>query len=171
MRYVDYIGNLARLAVELVNDEPVSELRREMFRQHEITPPGGPELAALLPALRAAVASAADGGPIEPVNALLDRYPPRIHISDHDGAPHLHFAPNRARGADAIRWLGGCCAAALAHLVCGDPAVAIGRCRAAGCDRFYVDDSRNHSRRFCSGACASRTTVAAHRARRRTTPR
>jgi predicted RNA-binding Zn ribbon-like protein len=30
-----------------------------------------------------------------------------------------------------------------------------------------VDSTRNHSKRFCSDACANRTKVAAHRARRR----
>jgi predicted RNA-binding Zn ribbon-like protein len=108
----------------------------------------------------------ADGGPITPVNTLLARFPPDIHVSDHDapGERHLHFARN---SEDAISWLGRCCAAALAHVICGDPDVAVGRCQAAGCQRFYVDDSRNRSRRFCSNACASRTTVAAHRARRK----
>jgi predicted RNA-binding Zn ribbon-like protein len=77
---------------------------------------------------------------------------------------HLHFARN---GEDAIPWLCRCCAAALAQVICGDPGVTVGRCLAAGCQRFYVDDSRNRSRRFCSNACASRTTVAAYRARRK----
>ncbi|MFC4585949.1 CGNR zinc finger domain-containing protein [Sphaerisporangium corydalis] len=36
-----------------------------------------------------------------------------------------------------------------------------------GASDSYIDRSRNRSRRFCSGACASRTTVAAHRARSR----
>ncbi|MEU9450324.1 CGNR zinc finger domain-containing protein [Streptomyces sp. NPDC048277] len=45
--------------------------------------------------------------------------------------------------------------------------MTIGRCHAATCERFYVDDSRNRTRRFCSNACAGRTTVAAHRARRK----
>jgi predicted RNA-binding Zn ribbon-like protein len=48
----------------------------------------------------------------------------------------------------------------------GDPAVTVGRCQAAGCRRFYVDESRNRSRRFCGNACGSRTTVAAYRAGR-----
>jgi hypothetical protein len=168
VRYVDYIGNLTRLAVELVNGEEASTLRREMFRQHRIEAPSQADLAELLPALRAAVEAAADSGPIGPVNALLARFPPHVQVSDHDspGAAHLHFAPN---GEDPVPWLGRGCAAALAHVVCGDPAVAVGRCQAAGCDRFYVDESRNHSRRFCSNACASRTTVAAYRARRKPT--
>ncbi|MGI8331249.1 CGNR zinc finger domain-containing protein [Actinomadura scrupuli] len=166
---VDYIGNLTRLAVELVNGDEASELRHEMFRQHGIEAPDEARLAALLPALREALAAVAGGGPAGPVNALLKRFPPRIEVSDHDvaGAGHLHFAPN---GEEAVRWLGSSCSAALAHVICGDPAVSVGRCGAAGCERFYVDQSRNHTRRFCSNACASRTTVAAYRSRHRTRP-
>ncbi|MEU0965965.1 CGNR zinc finger domain-containing protein [Streptomyces sp. NPDC005917] len=166
MRYVDYIGNLTRLAVEFVNGDGPSELRQEMFRQHRVREPDSARLATFLPGLRDAVAAAAQGAPTGPVNALLEQHPPLVRVDDHDGegSPHLHFAPN---GEDAVTWLGRSCAAALAHVVCGDPAVTIGRCHAAGCERFYVDDSRNRARRFCSNACASRTTVAAHRARRR----
>lgn len=109
-----------------------------------------------------AVAAVADGRPADLVNDLLRRFPPQLRVSEHDGDRHLHFA---ADGSDAVGWLGRSCAAALAHVICGDPRVTIGRCHADGCPRFYVDDSRNRSGRFCSGACASRTTVAAHRAR------
>jgi predicted RNA-binding Zn ribbon-like protein len=66
-----------------------------------------------------------------------------------------------------VTWLGRSCAAPLAHVVCGDPAVTIGRCHAAACGRFHLDPSRNRTRRFCSHTCASRTTVAAYRARRK----
>jgi predicted RNA-binding Zn ribbon-like protein len=44
----------------------------------------------------------------------------------------------------------------------------LGVCAAEGCDDVYVDTSRNASRRYCSNTCASRSTVAAYRARRRT---
>jgi predicted RNA-binding Zn ribbon-like protein len=166
MQYVDYIGNLTLLAVEIVNGDAPSRLRREMFGQHHVTEPDAELLAGFVPQLRRAVEAAAEGGPIDAVNALLRKHPPLIRVDDHDGegSAHLHFAPN---GEDALSWLGRSCAAALAHVVCGDPAVTIGRCHAAGCDRFYVDGSRNRTRRFCSNACASRTTVAAYRARRR----
>lgn len=166
MQYVNYIGNVTRVAVELVNGDPASDLLREMYRQHEIEPASGHRLEELLPYLTEAVGAVADGGPITPVNALLARYPPDIHVSDHDapGEQHLHFARN---GDDAISWLGRCCAAGLAHVICGEPGVTVGRCQAAGCQRLYVDDSRNRSRRFCSNACASRTTVGAYRARRK----
>jgi predicted RNA-binding Zn ribbon-like protein len=166
VEYVDYIGNLTRLAVEIVNGDPPSDLRREMFRQHGITEPGTEQLAALLPKLREALRAATRCGPLDPINTLLAQHPPVIRVDDHDGegTPHVHFAHH---GEDAIAWLGRSCAAAIAYVVCGDPAVTIGRCHAGTCVRFYVDDSRNRTRRFCSNACASRTTVAAYRARRK----
>jgi predicted RNA-binding Zn ribbon-like protein len=168
VRYVAYIGNLTRIAVELVNGGEPSELRREFFRQHHIAEPGADSLAGLLPALREAVSAAADGGPIAPLNLLLQYFPPAMYVSEHDGEgqPHLHFARD---AEEPVPWLGRSCAAALAHVICGDPDVTVGRCQADSCDRFYVDDSRNRSRRFCSNTCASRTTVAAYRARRKAT--
>jgi hypothetical protein len=165
VRYVAYIGNLTRLAVELVNGDEPSELRREFFRQHDIAEPDADELAYLVRPLREAITAVADNGPIAPINLLLERFPPVIHVSEHGGeGQHLHFARN---GEESVAWIGRSCAAALAHAICGDPEVGVGRCQADGCGRFYVDDSRNRSRRFCSNTCASRTTVANHRARRR----
>jgi predicted RNA-binding Zn ribbon-like protein len=168
VRYVAYIGNLARLAVDLVNDDDPSDLRRAFFAQHRIAEPDTNTLAKLIPSLRDAVAAVADKGPIASINLLLERFPPEIIVSEHDGkdGPHLHFARD---GESTVSWLGRGCAAALAHLICGDPDVTVGRCQADNCARFYVDDSRNRSRRFCSNTCASRTTVAAYRARRKTT--
>jgi hypothetical protein len=166
VRYIAYIPNLTRLAAELVNGDEPGELRQEFFRQHRITEPSTNDLEELLPVLRAAIAAVADRGPIAPVNVLLDRFPPAMLVSDHDGAgrPHLHFANDEE---DPLDWLGRSCAAALAHVICGDPDVTVGSCAASGCARYFVDDSRNQSRRFCSNTCASRTTVAAHRARRK----
>ena len=60
-----------------------------------------------------------------------------------------HFSRN---ATPAKRWLGQLIAAKLALV-------------AAGCGNYFVDQSRNRTRRFCSNACASRTTVAAYRAR------
>jgi hypothetical protein len=170
MRYEDYIGNLAQLAVELVNSGSADDLTgiaADLFSEHGVGRPGAGELAGLLGLLRPAMAAVAEGGDPEPVNRLLRRHPPRLHISDHDGLPHLHHAEN---GEAPVPWLGRSCAAALAHVACGVPEVTIGRCQATGCPRFFVDQSRNHSRRFCSNTCASRTTVAAYRERRKGTP-
>jgi predicted RNA-binding Zn ribbon-like protein len=162
MRYEDYIGNLARLAVDLVNAGSVAD---DMLTEHGIDQPTERNLAPLLKVLRPAVAAVADGTDLEPVNRLLRRYPPRLHISVHDGHPHLHHAEN---GSEPVSWLGRSCAAGLAHVACGVPEVTIGRCQA--CPRYFVDQSRNHSRRFCGNTCASRTTVAAYRARQSITP-
>ena len=167
MRYEDYIGNLARLAVELVNTataDGLTGIDADLLVEHGITRPTTDELAQLLSLLRPAVVAVAEAGDPEPVNRLLRRYPPRLHVSGHDGLPHLHHAED---GEPPIPWLGRSCAAALAHVACGVPEVTIGRCQAATCPRFFVDQSRNHSRRFCGNTCASRTTVAAYRERRR----
>jgi CGNR zinc finger len=179
VRYVNYaradaevykqaMGNLARLAVTVANTGRTAGLTgvdAELFAEHLVTPPDDGELARFLPGLRKALGAVADEGDLTPVNALLSRYPPRLRISTHDGQAHLHHAEN---GEPGLTWLGRCCAAALAHVACGIPDVTIGRCQADGCPNFFVDQSRNRSRRFCSNACASRTTVAAYRARRRT---
>ena len=170
MAYTDYIGNVCRLAVELVNSrgECCSELAQQMYAEHDVTPPTPARLAAVLPMMSAALAAVADHDlgerPLAPVNALLRSYPPSISVSDHDGAAHVHFASDRDAGAD---WTARSCGAALAYVMSGEVPVTVGRCAAEGCDRFFVDDSRNRSRRFCSSTCASRTTVSAYRTRRK----
>jgi hypothetical protein len=169
VNYEDYIGNLARLAVDVVNaggTDSLAGTSLELFIEHDVTPPTAEEVASLLRHLAPAVAAVADGGSIDPVNRLLSSYPPRLHVSNHDGegVAHLHHARN---GEAGLTWLGRSCAAALAHVACGVPEIVIGRCQASDCARFFVDQSRNHSRRFCGNTCASRTTVAAHRARNR----
>src|SRR6266536_4473311 len=123
MRYEDYIGNLARLAVALVNAGSAGELTgvdADLLSEHDVTRPTDDELAPLLAQLRPAVAAVAEGGDLDPVNRLLRRYPPRPHISTHDGLPHLHHAED---GEPPIPWLGRSCAAALAHIACGVPEV------------------------------------------------
>ena len=169
MEYGDYIGNMARLVVDLVNTggtdglSPVSLL---MFTDHGVPLPGAADLAALLPALRRAVDAVIGHDAFESVNDLLAAYPPQMHLSDHGGQgdAHLHYAHEDQPSVD---WLGRTCAAALAHIAVSAPPVALGKCAARSCENFFVDDSRNRSRRYCGNACASRTTVAAHRDRTR----
>ncbi|MCP2323753.1 putative RNA-binding Zn ribbon-like protein [Hamadaea flava] len=166
MEYVDYLGNVTRFAVELVNSPASASDGHQMFTEHEVTPPGPAELAPLLKVIRAALGQIVDGVPVDAVDTLLRRYPPRMHLSDHDGEdhPHIHFARN---GEEPVRWIGQTVGAALAHVATGDPGLTLGRCAADGCEDFFVDQSKNRTRRFCSNTCASRTTVAAYRARNR----
>jgi predicted RNA-binding Zn ribbon-like protein len=169
VEYRDYIGNMARLVVDLVNTGdtgglgPVSLL---MFTDHGVPLPGAGDLAALLPGLRQAVDAVIGRDTLEPLNDLLAMYPPQMHLSDHGGQDeaHLHYAREDQPSLD---WLGRTCAAALAHIAVSTPPVGLGKCAARGCENFFVDDSRNRSRRYCGNACASRTTVAAHRERTR----
>jgi hypothetical protein len=101
------------------------------------------------------------------VNELLRDYRSAPQLSRHDGEPwHLHFSGGGL--GPAAEW-GAACATGLAVVVDGQATSRLGVCRADGCDRVYVDVSRNASRRFCSEACLNRTKVANFRARARTT--
>ena len=175
MGYVDYIGNVTRFAVELVNADSssvdgsfdgLSADARQMLAEHEIAGPTGGDLRPLLNLIREALGQIAAGASPDAVSTMLKRYPPELHLSQHDGAgiPHIHFARN---GLAPTRWIGQTVAATLAYVATRDPGLTIGRCAAEGCSRLFVDQSRNRTRRFCANACASRTTVAAHRARTR----
>ena len=165
MNYGDYIENVARLAVELANPagwNQATEPTRRIFAEHGITWNDRQALGTLPDLVREALGQIVDGTAPSAVHTLLERYPPQMHLSDHDGRLHVHFAHD---GAPAEAWLGRLIAAHLAMAVAGDPAVALGRCAAESCGNFFVDQSRNRTRRFCGNACASRTTVAAYRAR------
>lgn len=167
MQYVDYLGNVTRFAVELVNTGHADELTgdsAEMLTQHGIPRPGREEVAPLVALIREALQQLVDEARPTAVEELLERFPPQIRLSDHDGAgaPHIHFAPDHSAPTP---WIGRTVAATLAHLATREPGLTLGRCAADGCPRFFVDQSRNRTRRFCGNTCASRTTVAAHRAR------
>lgn len=169
MGYVDYIGNVTRFAVELVNAGHADELSpeaQEMLAEHKVERPSAGELKQLLALVREALQQIVDAAAPEAVSTLLARYSPDLHLSDHDGAgiPHIHFART---GLAPQQWIGQTVAATLAHVATGDPGLTIGRCAGEGCPHFFVDQSRNRTRRFCGNTCASRTTVAAYRARSR----
>ena len=99
----------------------------------------------------------------ERVNALLQRTGAHPELDrDPDGRWSIHFhGPDTtfARG-----WAAGL-AAGLAMAIGGDLGSRLGVCGAPGCDRVWVDRSRNSHRRFCSTRCQNRVKAAAHRAR------
>ncbi|WP_432942529.1 CGNR zinc finger domain-containing protein [Kribbella sp. CA-253562] len=157
---------MTRLAVELANTgtlDPYGELVAAFFAEHEIAAPPNGDYGELPDVVRAALAQLVDGAKPDAVHRLLRDYTPDMHLTDHDGLGwHVHYSRN---GTPAERWAGQVIAAQLALVAAGDPAVTLGRCAAAGCGNYFMDQSRNRTRRFCSNACASRTTVAAYRAR------
>lgn len=103
--------------------------------------------------------------PVDALNSLLADYPAHPHISGHTNRDwHIHVTGPAASvasnyGAETAWGL------AIAFTRWGPQ--RFGCCAAAGCERVFLDTSSNGLRRFCSEACASRTHVAAHRARRR----
>lgn len=127
--------------------------------------------AATLADLRSLAAELAEvfraADPRSVVNRLLAAVEVRPHLTDHDDrGHHLHY---EAATADLVERVRANTLMGLAVLLC-DEHERIGTCEAGRCERAWVDTSRNARRRFCSTACANRTHVAAHRARRRSRP-
>lgn len=97
------------------------------------------------------------------VNALLDELRPTPYLERHDGEPwHLHY---HGRDQDFADGWAASCAIAVATVLGSEYGDRLGVCSAPGCDRVFVDVSRNGTRRFCSTACQNRVKAAAHRAR------
>ncbi len=179
MSYESYDLNPARLALDLASlaadTLSLSELldrQSRMFTDHgypatlaEIAPQDLAQLASLGRQLAVVLETAGDAAFIAALAALLDAQDCRPQLTMHDGgAPHLHYARD---GAALPTWISAMAVSGLALYVCRHGRSRLRRCAADRCGRWYADESKNSSRRYCSPACASRTTVAAHRARAR----
>ena len=88
---------------------------------------------------------------------------PHLHRTDREPW-HLHFHLPEAELVDG--WTAGC-AVGLAYALSSGHGDRLGICAGPGCERVFVDLSRNGSRRFCSTACQNRVKAASYRARRR----
>ncbi|GAA1882714.1 CGNR zinc finger domain-containing protein [Asanoa iriomotensis] len=97
----------------------------------------------------------------ERLNAMLAGNA-RPRLVAHAGVPlHLHVDPP---GASWGGWLAASGAMGLALLVAEHGAHVLGRCAAEDCRDALLRTGAGPTRRFCSGTCASRVRVAAHRA-------
>jgi predicted RNA-binding Zn ribbon-like protein len=141
-------------------------LRAGNARTREVTPAEAAAFAAVAAELRVvfdAVAADDLDKAAAQVNRLLQTTGARPQLDRHDGEPwHLHFhAPD-----DTLvnGWAAGC-ATGLAVVLGSYLHGRLGGCTAPGCDRVYVDVSRNGTRRFCSTACQNRVKTAAYRER------
>ncbi|MFI5914705.1 CGNR zinc finger domain-containing protein [Dactylosporangium sp. NPDC051541] len=92
---------------------------------------------------------------------------PNLHAAPGE-APHLAFHATDAPIVDA--WAAES-ATALAFLVGTHQTHRLGQCSAETCDAFYLDATKNASRRFCSLACQNRAKSAAYRQKRRVQPK
>lgn len=115
--------------------------------------------------LRAAVDARepSDAGPL--VNEMLRTYRARPElVQDDDGAWRLHLHPPAAdlEALDAVKAASG-----LAVLMDEQRWRDLKQCGASSCDDYFLDESPNSTRRYCSRTCANRNAAQAHRDRRR----
>lgn len=108
-----------------------------------------------------------DGDAVTELNALLEAHPVQPRISGHDANDwHMHVT---SRGASASsEYLAGA-VWGLSVWLCQFGSARFGVCADERCGNVYLDTSSNNCRRFCSERCATRSHVAAHRARKRAT--
>jgi predicted RNA-binding Zn ribbon-like protein len=96
------------------------------------------------------------------INVMLAEQSAHPYLAKEGGRWRLHHHP-----ADAE--LGAMWSAiasdALARLIDAGRSDRAGVCAAPDCERVYVDQSKNASRRFCSVTCQNRVKAAAHRHR------
>ena len=102
---------------------------------------------------------------VQALNTLLEAHPMQPRISGHDAADwHMHVT---SRGASvSAEYLAGAIWG-LAVWLCEYGSARFGVCADERCGNVYLDTSSNCCRRFCSERCATRSHVAAHRARKR----
>ena len=109
--------------------------------------------------------SGRDTEAVNALNVMLEMQPVQPRISGHDAASwHMHVT---SRGSSvANEYLVGA-AWGLAVWLCEYGSARFGVCADERCGNVYLDTSSNCCRRFCSERCATRSHVAAHRARKR----
>jgi predicted RNA-binding Zn ribbon-like protein len=175
MNYDTYGSSAVELAIDLANtDRDDPEWVRAFVDSHLEWFTDGTDVAlSTLDAARVAETSvlvrevavaATEPEVMERLNALLALASPKPYATNHDGELHLHYA---RPDADALEQLTTTVAMGLSQVVVQHGWQRLGVCSAEGCGNVYVDTSRNASRRYCSNTCASRSTVAAYRARQR----
>lgn len=97
------------------------------------------------------------------LNEVLHESATAPYLSRHDEVGwHLHVAKPDAEWAE---WLSALTATGLAELLSGGGFGRMRVCAADACERAFIDESRNHTQRFCCQSCATRTRVNAYRAR------
>jgi hypothetical protein len=176
MNYDTYGSSAVELAIDLANadlEDPqwvqaFLASHHEWFTDGTALDLGAPEAAAVAQTsslVRDVALADGENAVMERLNALLALASPKPYATDHDGELHLHYA---RPDAGAVEQLTTTVAMGLSQVVVQHGWQRLGVCSAEGCGNVYVDTSRNASRRYCSNTCASRSTVAAYRARQKT---
>lgn len=109
--------------------------------------------------------SGRDQDAVTALNALLEAHPMQPRISGHGTSDwHMHVT-SRGSSVSAEHMAGAIWG--LAVWLCEYGSARFGVCADERCRNVYLDTSSNCCRRFCSERCATRSHVAAHRARKR----
>jgi predicted RNA-binding Zn ribbon-like protein len=98
------------------------------------------------------------------LNEQLRLYGATPRISWHHGPLHLHF---ESVEDGVAHWLAVTTLMGLVVVLCDYGADRFGICASESCRSAFIDTSKNTRKRYCSLACAHRESVAAFRARRR----
>ncbi|SFA41728.1 Conserved protein containing a Zn-ribbon-like motif, possibly RNA-binding [Rhodococcoides kroppenstedtii] len=97
----------------------------------------------------------------EAVNVVLADGAANVYLTMHDDLrPHLHFASEES---DLVGRVRAVTAGGLALFTVESGGTRLGLCQREGCERAYVDTSRNGRRRYCSTRCANGDAVRRHR--------
>lgn len=178
MDYEAYTSPSTELAIDLANVDMSEPAAIEGFlavHQEWLTPPTRlalrpaerEELAGVAGMVREVAAAQDEESVIERLNALLAKSSPHPRVTNHDGRLHVHYSRDRSTAVEQITTT---VAVGITLLVTAHGWKRLGICGAADCQDVFIDTSRNQTRRFCSGTCSSRSSVAAYRARQREQP-
>ena len=167
MSYADYDLNAVNLALDLASLAEGSLTRQALVRRQaqmleEHGYEGDEDFADLGRKLAAVLRTGTTDHFLDALAALLAEQACKPFLTRHDGVPHLHYVSDDAPFAE---WIATMAVTGLVIYVCREGRSRLRSCTADGV--WFADTSRNSSRRYCSHACASRTTVAAYRARQR----
>ncbi len=175
MDYDTYGSSAIELAIELANTERSDPGWAHAFltshdewftpgTAFELSPGETHKAGTTADLIRAVAVAETQADVLTRLNELLALARPRPYATDHDGELHLHYA---RPDAPVLEQLTTTVAMGLSQVVVQHGWQRLGVCSAEGCGNVYVDTSRNASRRYCSNTCASRSTVAAYRARKK----
>jgi predicted RNA-binding Zn ribbon-like protein len=177
----EYAG--ARTAVELVNGlaidhaygrtvddrDPMAVLRPVLASDPTWPRPragdvaGLVDLAASLRAVFEDLDRADLDGAARRLNALLAAHPAHPYLAKEGRVWRLHHHP---ADAELVPMATAICAEAVARAIGAGAADRLGTCAADGCERVFLDSSKNGSRRFCSTTCQNRVKASTFRRRR-----
>ncbi len=176
MDYEAYTSPSTELAIDLANVDVTRPAALDAFlAEHDewltprtrltLRPDERVELAEVTGMIRAVAAAQDEESVIDRLNDLLSKSTPHPRVTNHDGRLHVHYSRDRSTAVEQITTT---VAVGITLLVSAHGWARLGICSAIDCQDVYVDTSRNQTRRFCSGTCSSRSSVAAFRARQKT---